>query len=353
MLPVCRSLRNIRLTTHQSKRTLRQHASGNKIVTVIPGDGVGPEICDSAIGIIQASGAPVSFDIFHSGRTQDTLSGDLLASLSRNEVALKGPLFTPKGEVSSNQRLRVMFSLYANVVHCKSMDSIKTRHNNIDIVVVRENIEGEYTGMESEIVPGIVQSLKVTTASKSKRIAEFAFNLAKKEGRKKVTAIHKANIMKLTDGLFLEKCREVAKENPSIAYDEMIIDNTCMQLVMKPSQFDVMVTPNLYGHMVSNTIAGLLGGAGLLPGVNYGNRLAVFESARHTAKDLEGKNVANPIGMVLSSIRLLRHVGLDTYADKINNALVSVIDEGKVRTMDIGGTSSTTEFTNAVIKRLA
>jgi len=271
-------------------------------------------------------------------------------------VALKGPLYTPpgtKGEPSRNNRLRNRFNLFANLVHLKSFDGVPAKNDKIDIVVVRENMEGEYTGMESEVVPGVVQSLKITTASKSRAIAEHAFNYAVKNGRKKITAIHKANIMKLTDGLFLEECRKVAQKFPGITFNEMIIDNTCMQLVMNPLHFDVILTPNLYGNIVVNVIAGLIGGAGLPYGSNIGPHVAIFEpGARHVGLQIAGQNLANPTGMIMSGVMLLRHLGLDSYADRITRAVASVISQPQTRTKDLGGVASRKEFTFEIIKQL-
>lgn len=340
-----------------STRNLYSYDSPHRLVTVIPGDGIGPEITSSALGVLQASGAPVAFDILDQ-RTyrENILAGEVIASISRNQVALKGPLYTPpgtKGEPSRNNRLRNRFNLFANLVHLKTFDGVPAKNDKIDIVVVRENMEGEYTGMESEVVPGVVQSLKITTASKSRAIAEHAFQYAVNNGRKKVTAVHKANIMKLTDGLFLEECRKVAKKFPGINFNEMIIDNTCMQLVMNPLQFDVILTPNLYGNIVVNVVAGLIGGAGLPYGSNIGPHVSIFEpGARHVGHNISGQNIANPTGMIMSGVMLLKHLGMNDYADRISRAVSQVISSPQTRTKDLGGIASTKEFTFEIIKKL-
>lgn len=313
------------------------------------------------MGVFGAAKVPIDWEIFEvhpkPSFTGPQLSQEVIASISRNKVALKGPFYTPvlSGAPSRNTELRKALDCYAHVIPCKVIDGLKIRHEGvpIDIVVIRENTQGEYTGLEQELTPGLVQSLKIVTREASLRIARYAFEYAKAENRKKVTAIHKANIQKLTDGLFLECCREVAKEYSNIEFSDMIIDNCCMQLVMKPQQFDVMVTPNLYGNLVTNVVSALVGGPGLTPGANIGERCAIFEAgAHHVASDIAGQDKANPTGILLSSTLLLRHIGLDTYAKRIEQAIHQVIAEKKVLTSDVGGSATTKEFTKAVIDRL-
>lgn len=305
------------------------------------------------MGILQEARAPIDFEVLD--LQPNAISPEVVASISRNEVVLKGPLYKTTGDTSRNTKLRDMFNLYANVVPVKSFRSVRTRHEDVNLVIVRLNLEGEYSNMENEIVPGVVQHLKVTTEIRSRQIATYAFELARTEGRKKVTAIHKANIQKLTDGLFLETCRAVAKNYADIQYEEMIVDNAAMQMVMKPSQFDVIVTPNLYGNILTNIAVGLVGGPGLVPGVNKGKHIAMFEpGARHTGADIAGKGIANPTAMILASTMLLRHIGLDEHAVKIEAALERVLAEKNPRrlTPDLGGSASTKEFTQAIMASL-
>lgn len=251
--------------------------------------------------------------------------------------------------------MRKDLDIYASVALIKNIPGHDSRHKNVDFAIIRENTEGEYSGMEHQSYPGVVESLKVITREKSERIARFAFDFAMKNNRKKVTCIHKANIMKLADGLFLRTCRDVAKlyESVGIEFQDMIVDNTAMQLVANPQQFDVMVMPNLYGSIVSNVGAALIGSPGTIPGANIGKEFAVFEpGCRHVGKDIQGKNIANPTSMLLSGVMMLRHLGLNSHADSVGNAILDVYAEGKVRTSDIGGSSSTTEFTDAVVSKL-
>jgi len=325
-------------------------------VTVLPCNGVGPELCSAAIGVLNAVQAPLDFETF--ADVADGVEFPVITSIARNQVCLKGGPWVSdsdeEGVRNKNVVLRQALNLYCNVVPIKSIPGIKTRHDNIDIVVVRENTEAEYSGLEQEVSPGVVQSLKVVTRTASLRIAEAAFAYAVQNNRKSVAAIHKANIQKLTDGLFLESCREVAKKYPGIEYREVIIDNTCMQLVMKPQQFDVMVTPNLYGNLVINVASALVGGPGLVGGVNWGLRgEAIFEpGARHAARDLAGQGIANPAGIILSSAMLLRHLQLHDKADRVERALYSVLKEEKYRTKDVGGSAPTKVMTQAIIDRL-
>jgi isocitrate dehydrogenase (NAD+) len=333
-------------------------------VTLIPGDGIGTEIVSSVMGVFGAAQVPIDWEIFEVKpkpleflQPGPQLSQEVIASISRNRVALKGPFYTKalSGAPSRNTELRKALDCYAHVIPCRSFAGLKTRHEGtpIDLVVIRENTQGEYSGLEQELTSGVVQSLKIVTREASIRIATYAFEYARAEKRKKVTAIHKANIQKLTDGLFLESCREVAKSYPDIQFNDMIIDNCCMQLVMKPQQFDVMVTPNLYGNLVTNVASALVGGPGLTPGANVGDRVAIFESgAHHVASDIAGQDKANPTGIMLSSVLMLRHMGLDAYATLIEDAVRAVITEKRVLTSDIGGSATTKEFTKAVIDKI-
>ena len=276
-------------------------------------------------------------------------------SVSRNGILLKGPLHTQHtlGPMSRNLLIRRAFEQTVEVVPIRSLPAVQTRHKGIDLVVIREQVEGEYSGLEHETVPGVVQSLKVTTSEQSEKVARFAFEYAKTNGRKKVHAIHKANIMKMTDGLFLDVVRSVAKEYPEIQFGEMIIDNTCMQLVSNPGQFDVLVTPNLYGNIVTNVACGLVGGPGVIPGANFGKHVAIFEpGARHVGLDIGGKNVANPTASILSASMMLRYMGFSEHAQNIEEAVRHVYEQTLLRTPDLGGSATTTAFTYEIIKRL-
>ncbi|GAA6052487.1 hypothetical protein JCM3770_001136 [Rhodotorula araucariae] len=330
-------------------------------VTLIPGDGVGKEITQSVEEIFEHANVPVEFEKFNvSGDTPEdaALFKRSMDSLRRNKVGLKGILYTPverSGHTSWNVAMRQQLDIYASVVLCKSVPGFPTRHRDVDFAIIRENTEGEYSGLEHQSSPGVVESLKIMTRTKSERIARFAFDFAIKNGRKHVTAVHKANIMKLGDGLFLNTCRRVAEEykDSGITFSDMIVDNTSMQLVNRPQQFDVMVMPNLYGSIVSNIGAALVGGPGIVPGANIGREYALFEpGCRHVAKDIEGQDVANPSAMLLSSAMMLRHLGLDSYANNLAHAVYQVVQEGKVRTPDMGGDSKTTDFTQAVMKAM-
>ncbi|BGP18811.1 hypothetical protein JCM10213_003466 [Rhodosporidiobolus nylandii] len=331
-------------------------------VTLIPGDGVGKEITQSVEEIFDHANVPVEFEKFNvSGETSDdaALFKRAMDSLRRNKVGLKGILYTPlerSGHTSWNVAMRQQLDIYASVVLCKSVPGFPTRHRDVDFAIIRENTEGEYSGLEHQSFPGVVESLKIMTRKKSERIARFAFDFAIKNGRKHVTAVHKANIMKLGDGLFLETCRRVAEEykDSGITFSDMIVDNTSMQLVNRPQQFDVMVMPNLYGSIVSNIGAALVGGPGIVPGANIGREFALFEpGCRHVAKDIEGQDVANPAAMILSSAMLLRHLGVQDKATQIASAVYEIIKEGKIRTPDMGGSSKTTDFTHEVMKKIS
>ncbi|GFR49396.1 hypothetical protein Agub_g11448, partial [Astrephomene gubernaculifera] len=340
------------------------------VVTLIPGDGIGPEVTKSVVDVVAAMGAPITWERFdylsgseetHVGKVPRTsVPKEVLDSIRRNGVCLKGTLFTPllkhnTNTQSLNVQLRKDLDLHVNVVHGCSIPGIPTRHNNVDIVVIRENTEGEYSGLEHEVIDGVVESLKVITFAKSHRTARYAFEFAYLNHRKKVTAVHKANIMKQGDGTFLRACREVARQFPKIQYEEVIVDNTCMQLVTRPQQFDVMVTPNLYGNLVSNVVAGLCGGFGVVPGGNIGDGVAVFEQgARHVAKDLAGQGVANPTATLLSTAMLLRHIKLGGFADRLEAAVLQVYMDGdrSELTPDVGGSGSLLRFTEAVVRNL-
>lgn len=327
---------------------------GRHTVTLIPGDGVGPEMVTAVQDIFRYMGAPVDFEELNLSGLDlsdeevfcDKLE-DVVTSVKRNGVAIKGNIFTPLDKPtfkSLNVELRRQLDLYANVVRCKSIPGIEVRHRNVDLVIIRENTEGEYSHIEHENVPGVIESFKITTEEKCSIIAKYAFDFAVEHGRKKVTAAHKANIMKLGDGLFLRCCGEVAKDYPNIEYNTMIIDNCCMQLVSKPEQFDVMVMPNLYGNIVSNIGASLVGGPGIVPGENIGGDYAVFESgARHTGEDIKGKNISNPMSLLFASTLMLEHLGWNAYGDLIHSAILRVVEKG-VKTADIGGSHTTSDF---------
>jgi isocitrate dehydrogenase (NAD+) len=330
------------------------------VITLIPGDGIGPEVTAAVIHVLDAAGVNIDWDRHDAGvtavaATGQTLPQELLDSITRNGVALKGPVTTPVGAgfTSVNVGLRKALDLYANLRPVRNLPGVVSRFQHVDLVIVRENTEDLYAGLEHEVVPGVVESLKIITAKASTRIAEFAFEYARQRGRKLVTAIHKANIMKLGDGLFLESVRAVAKARPGIAYNEKIVDAACMHLVMKPEQFDVLLLPNLYGDIVSDLCAGLVGGLGLVPGANLGTRAAVFEAVHGSAPDIAGKNVANPTALLLTALMMLEHIGERPAAARIAAALDQTLVEARVRTGDLGGSATTTEFAEAVVRRLS
>lgn len=325
-------------------------------VTLLPGDGIGPEITAAVVRIVEAAGAHIEWESHLAGtealaRFGDPLPDEVLESIRTNRVALKGPITTPVGTgfASVNVRLRKTLDLYANLRPVRSLPGITTPFGDIDLVIVRENTESLYSGLEHVVVPGVVESLKIITEKASTRIARFALDYARREGRRKVTAIHKANIMKLSDGLFLDCFRKVATEYPDIETDDKIVDNACMQLVMKPQQFDVLLLENLYGDIVSDLAAGLVGGLGIVPGANIGELGAVFEAVHGSAPDIAGKNMANPTALLQSAILMLRYLGDREPADRISRAIDKTISERKVRTRDLGGTASTTEFTETIV----
>ncbi len=325
-------------------------------VTLIAGDGIGPEITRAATFVLEKAGAAVAWDEQLAGKAALQAVGNpmpdaLLKSIKKNRVALKGPLETDvgRGYRSINVTLRKYFDLYANLRPVRTLAGVKAAFSGVDLIVVRENTEDVYSGIEHEVAPGVVESVKVITARASRRIAKFAFELAAREKRKTVTAIHKANIMKLSDGLFLACARQVATGYPSITYKELIVDNACMQLVLRPQDFDVLLLENLYGDIVSDLCAGLVGGLGLVAGANLGDRVAIFEAVHGTAPDIAGQGKANPLALLFSSIMMLRHLGQDRPAARIERGAERLLAEGKALTPDLGGRATTT----ALAERLA
>ncbi|XP_034828025.2 isocitrate dehydrogenase [NAD] subunit gamma, mitochondrial-like [Maniola hyperantus] len=332
---------------------------GRHAVTMLPGGGIGPEVMGYVRDIFKYIGAPVDFEVVDIDPTIDN-DEDVqyaITTIKRNGVGLKGNIET-KSEAayvtSRNVALRNELDMYAYVLNCKSFPGIPTRHKDIDVVIIRQNTEGEYAMLEHESVYGVIESMKVVTATNSERVCRFAFEFAKRNGRKKVTTVHKANIMKLSDGLFLETSRRIARdEYPEIEHNDMIIDNCCMQLVAKPHQFDVMLMTNLYGSIVSNVVCGLLGGAGLLSGRNYGDHYAVFEpGTRNTGTAIAGKNIANPIAMINASVDMLEHLGHHYHADLIRRAVAKNINVDRVLTPDVGGTASSTDVVNNIMDNM-
>jgi len=328
-------------------------------ITLIPGDGIGPEVTAAVLQILDASGVSIEWETRSAGvvaleQSGSALPAELIESIRRNKVALKGPVTTPIGEgfTSVNVGLRKALDLYANLRPVWNLPGAPARFSGVDLVIVRENTEDLYAGLEHEIIPGVVESLKIITERASTRIGRFAFEHAQRHGRKKVTAIHKANIMKLSDGLFLNSVRAVAREFPDIAYEEKIIDAACMHLVMNPGQFDVLVLPNLYGDIVSDLCAGLVGGLGVVGAANLGTEIGVFEAVHGSAPDIAGQNIANPTALLLSAILMLRHIGENAAATRIMSALGRVLIAGTTRTRDLGGTASTSQFADAVCKAL-
>jgi isocitrate dehydrogenase (NAD+) len=329
-------------------------------ITLIPGDGIGPEVTQAVVKVLDAAGVAIDWDRQDAGviafkKSGQTLPLELLDSIKRHAIALKGPCTTPIGEgfTSVNVGLRKALDLYANLRPVSNLPGVASRFANVDLVIVRENTEDLYAGLEHVIVPGVVESLKIITEKASTRIGEFAFEHAIRENRTKVTAIHKANIMKLGDGLFLDSIRAVSRKYPQVPYDEKIVDAACMHLVMRPEQFDVLVLPNLYGDIVSDLCAGLVGGLGVVPGANLGNDAAVFEAVHGSAPDIADQNVANPTALLLSGIMMLRHIGETDAAVRVKAALDRILSAGEVRTRDLGGTASTTEFTLALCRAIA
>ena len=329
------------------------------VITLIPGDGIGPEVTQSVVRVFSAAGLDIDWERHDAGvlafeRTKETLPAALLDSIKRNKVALKGPVTTPIGQgfTSVNVGLRKALDLYANLRPVKNLPGVQSRYSNVDLIIVRENTEDLYAGLEHEVVPGVVESIKIITDKASTNIAQFAFDFARRFGRKRVTAIHKANIMKLSDGLFLDCARKISHQFLDITYDERIVDAACMHLVMHPEKLDVLLLPNLYGDIVSDLCAGLVGGLGVVPGANLGRDAAVFEAVHGSAPDIALKNLANPTALLLSALMMLDHIGEQERANKIRAALDKVLADGQVRTRDLGGEASTTEFTDAICREV-
>ncbi len=328
-------------------------------ITLIPGDGIGPEVVKPALAVVKAAGARIDWDSHLAGtealkKHGTTIPRGLMDSFNKTKVALKGPVTTPVGEgfSSVNVELRQTFNLYANLRPIKNLPGVKARYQDVDLVVVRENTEGLYSGIEHEVVPGVMESLKIITEKASTRIARFAFEYAKKHGRKKIIAVHKANIMKLTDGLFLDCARKMAQKYQRIGFSDIIVDNACMQLVLDPFQFDVLLLENLYGDIVSDLAAGLVGGLGLVAGANLGDHHALFEPVHGSAPDIKGKGIANPSAMITAAVMMLRHIGERAAADRIYAALEKVLWRGDCVTPDLGGTAKTKSFAEAIIKEI-
>jgi isocitrate dehydrogenase (NAD+) len=325
-------------------------------ITLLPGDGIGPEVSRATMRVLDAAGAELEYEIHAAGaeavkQSGNPLPDDVLESIKRNRVALKGPVTTQVGGgfQSINVQLRQKLELYANLRPSRSLPSIPSRFENVDIVVVRENTEDLYSGLEHVVVPGVVESLKIITEKASTRIARFAFEYARRHHRQRVTAVHKANIMKLSDGLFLNCFRKVAADYPEIRADDKIVDNMCMQLVMRPEEWDMLLLENLYGDIVSDLCAGLVGGLGVVPGANLGEEAAVFEAVHGTAPDIAGRDLANPLALIRSAIMMLYHLNKDEVAERVRAALRHVIVQQRIKTRDLGGEASTSQFTDAVV----
>jgi isocitrate dehydrogenase (NAD+) len=328
-------------------------------VTLIPGDGIGPEVTKPTLEIIKAAGVKVEWEPHLAGaealkKHGTTIPKALMDSFEKNRVALKGPVTTPVGEgfASVNVELRQTFNLFANLRPIKNLPGVKARYQNIDLIVVRENTEGLYSGIEHEVIPGVVESLKIMTERACTKIAKFAFDYARRNGRKKVAAVHKANIMKLSDGLFLDCARRVAAGYKTIGFSDVIVDNACLQLVIDPWKFDVLLMENLYGDILSDLAAGLVGGLGVVPGANLGDHHALFETVHGSAPDIKGKNIANPAAMIQAAVMMLRHLSEKAAAQKISTALERVLTRGDVMTPDLGGTATTKKFADAIIREI-
>jgi len=328
-------------------------------VALLAGDGIGPEVAAAARAVVDATGVTIDWVECAAGqpaieREGDPLPASVLAAIRDTRTALKGPITTPIGGgfQSVNVRLRKALDLYASVRPVRTLPGVPTRHERVDLVVIRENTEGLYSGLEHEVVPGVVESLKVFTEKACTRIAEYAFMLARRDGRRKVTAAHKASIMKMTDGLFLDCCRAVAARHPEIGYEEIGVDTLCMQLVVDPTRFDVVLLENLYGDIVSDLCAGLVGGLGVVPGANVGTHAAVFEAVHGSAPDIAGKNVANPLALILSGALMLQHLGEGAAAKRVVDATTAVLAAGRVRTRDLGGSAATTDVRDAIVAAL-
>ena len=330
-----------------------------RTVTLIPGDGIGPEISQSVVKIFEAAKVPIKFEIVEAGakvmdQEKTPLPQAILDSIQKNKVALKGPITTPIGSGfrSVNVALRQYFDLYANVRPVKSIKGVPSSYEEVDLIIVRENTEDLYAGIEHKIGEVAAESIKVITKKASDRIAKYAFTLANQQQREKVTAVHKANIMKLSDGLFLDCVRDIRKQYPDIEYDEQIVDAMCMNLVLHPESSDVLVMGNLYGDILSDLCAGFVGGLGLIPGANIGEEIAIFEAVHGSAPSIAGCNQANPTALIQSAIMMLRHLNLLNEANRIEAALYAVYEQGQDLTKDLGGTATTTQFTDALIAKL-
>jgi isocitrate dehydrogenase (NAD+) len=328
-------------------------------ITLIPGDGIGPEISTAVVSILNAAGFNPRWDIVAAGESAVRDSGvplpdKVIESISRTRVGLKGPLKTPigTGYKSVNVALRQHFALYAAYRPVQSLEGVPSKWKGLDIVVIRENTEGLYSGIEHEVVPGVVESLKIVTRSSTERIARFAYEYARRAGRKKITVVYKANIMKLSDGLFLDTSRRIAQLYPEIQTEDSIVDNTCMQLVLNPERFDVLLLENLYGDIVSDLTAGLVGGLGVVPGVNYGDDCVIFEAVHGTAPDIAGRGIANPTAMLRSAILMVEHLQFPQIAANIDRALRKVLREGKMVTRDLGGQATTDQMCKEIIDNL-
>jgi isocitrate dehydrogenase (NAD+) len=329
-------------------------------ITLIPGDGIGPEVTKATVRILEATGLKFEWETFAAGaeafeKYHEYIPKELSESIERTRVGLKGPVTTPVGGgfASINVTLRKQFELYSNFRPIRNLPHIPTRYPEVDLIIVRENTESLYSGIEHEVVPGVVESIKIITEKASTRIAKFAFEYARKNQRKKIHAIHKANIMKLSDGLFLRCCRDVAKGFPEITYAEHIVDNTCMQLVMNPYQYDVLVMENLYGDIISDLCAAFIGGLGLVPSANIGDHCSIFEAVHGSAPDIAGKNIANPTALIRCSLLMLRHLGEYEAATKIRKALEKVYRDRDKLTRDVGGKAGTSEFADSIIEAMA
>ena len=328
-------------------------------ITLIPGDGIGPEVTKPTLAIIKAAGVKIDWETHLAGaealkKHGSTIPKSLMDSFEKNRVALKGPVTTPVGEgfTSVNVALRQTFNLYANLRPIKNLPGVKARYQGIDLIVVRENTEGLYSGIEHEVIPGVVESLKIMTETACTKISKFAFDFARRNGRKKVAAVHKANIMKMSDGLFLDCARKVAASYKTIGFSDVIVDNACLQLVINPWQFDVLLMENLYGDILSDVAAGLVGGLGVVPGANLGDDHALIEAVHGSAPDIKGKNIANPSAMIQAAIMMLRHLSEKAAANRISLALERVLMRGEVLTADLGGTATTKRFADAIIREI-
>eukprot|EP00116_Pleurobrachia_bachei_P005968 sb/3466230/ len=343
-------------------RALRSSCRSLHTVTLFPGDGIGPQISESVKKIFEAAEVPIQWEerqvypiLEPNGKTR--IPDDAVESIFKNKIGLKGPMRTAigKGHVSLNLTIRRTFGLYANVRPAKSVPGVITPYSEqgVDVVIMRENTEGEYSGIEHQVIPGVVQSVKLITREASKNVAEYAFQYARDQGRKNIVALHKANIMKMSDGMFLEQCREVAARFPEINYREMYLDSACLKIVSDPSQFDVMLMPNLYGDIFSDLTAGLIGGLGLAPSGNMGkDGIAIYEAVHGTADDLVEANKGNPTALLMSALMMLRHMGLKPQADKIEAAVLETLTERKIVTGDIGGTATNPEYADEICRKI-